>query len=156
MVAKNKQTGFTIVELLVVIVVIAILAAITVVAYSGLRDRATDSLIKEGLAKASKSLELDKVDRGTYVSQLSELANPLGDNGTVTYQYTAEGVGTDRTYCLSGTSGSRSLYIQSGGTSSAIKCVCVCVLARMTPMHRCERLRLVRPRVLISPLKQPQ
>jgi general secretion pathway protein G len=39
----NKQTGFTIVELLIVIVVIGILAAITLVAYNGLQDRANDS-----------------------------------------------------------------------------------------------------------------
>ena len=36
----SKQKGFTIVELLIVIVVIAILAAISVVAYSGIQNRA--------------------------------------------------------------------------------------------------------------------
>lgn len=38
-----KQTGFTIVELLIVIVVIAILAAISVVAYNGIQQRARNS-----------------------------------------------------------------------------------------------------------------
>lgn len=36
----QKQTGFTLVELLIVIVVIAILAAITIVSYTGLQTRA--------------------------------------------------------------------------------------------------------------------
>lgn len=36
---KNNQSGFTIVELLIVIVVISILSSITVVAYSGVRER---------------------------------------------------------------------------------------------------------------------
>lgn len=36
----QKQTGFTIVELLIVIVVIGILAAITIVAYNGIQERA--------------------------------------------------------------------------------------------------------------------
>ena len=35
----NNQKGFTIVELLIVIVVIAILAAITIVAYNGIQNR---------------------------------------------------------------------------------------------------------------------
>lgn len=39
----RKQTGFTIVELLIVIVVIAILAAISVVAYTGISDKAKTS-----------------------------------------------------------------------------------------------------------------
>jgi prepilin-type N-terminal cleavage/methylation domain-containing protein len=37
---RSRQTGFTIVELLIVIVVIAILAAITIVAYIGIQERA--------------------------------------------------------------------------------------------------------------------
>lgn len=37
--AKQKQTGFTIVELLIVIVVIGILAAITIVTFSGVQAR---------------------------------------------------------------------------------------------------------------------
>ena len=38
-----KQRGFTIVELLIVIVVIGVLAAITIVAYNGIQSRARDS-----------------------------------------------------------------------------------------------------------------
>jgi prepilin-type N-terminal cleavage/methylation domain-containing protein len=37
---EQKQKGFTVVELLIVIVVIGILAAITIVAYNGIQDRA--------------------------------------------------------------------------------------------------------------------
>ncbi len=38
---KNKdQAGFTIVELLIVIVIIGILAAITIVAFNGIQNRA--------------------------------------------------------------------------------------------------------------------
>lgn len=40
---NNKQSGFTIVELLIVIVVIAILAAISVVTFTGIQNRARTS-----------------------------------------------------------------------------------------------------------------
>ena len=39
-IVRAKNTGFTIVELLIVIVVIAILATVSVVAYTGIRQRA--------------------------------------------------------------------------------------------------------------------
>lgn len=40
---QRKQTGFTIVELLIVIVVIGILAAITIVAYNGVQSKAKNN-----------------------------------------------------------------------------------------------------------------
>lgn len=61
--AKQKEhAGFTIVELLIVIVVIAILAAITVVAYNGIQHRSADSAVISDLASLKKKIELYKVD----------------------------------------------------------------------------------------------
>ena len=40
---QKRSSAFTIVELLIVIVVIAILAAITIMAYNGIQSRARDS-----------------------------------------------------------------------------------------------------------------
>ena len=42
MISQTKQKGFTIVELLIVIVVIGILAAISIVAYNGVTQKARD------------------------------------------------------------------------------------------------------------------
>ena len=42
---KSPRSGFTIVELLIVIVVIAILAAITIVAFNGIQERARASAV---------------------------------------------------------------------------------------------------------------
>ena len=68
--AKYKQAnGFTIVELLIVIVVIGILAAMTIVAFNGVQSRATEASIKSDLANAGKKIELLKVDTGTYPAQ---------------------------------------------------------------------------------------
>lgn len=63
---KQKQSGFTIVELLIVIVVISILAAITVVAYNGVQQRARDSGRMQKLRDIAKSIELYKIDNGRY------------------------------------------------------------------------------------------
>ena len=53
---RKTTSAFTIVELLIVIVVIAILAAITIVAYNGMQARAQDSAIKLGAADFAKAL----------------------------------------------------------------------------------------------------
>ena len=50
----TTSSGFTIVELLIVIVVIAILAAITVVAYTGIQDRAKASAVSSAASQAGK------------------------------------------------------------------------------------------------------
>ena len=50
--------GFTIVELLVVIVVIGILATITFVSYTGISDKAIAAVVKSDLSSNSKLLKL--------------------------------------------------------------------------------------------------
>jgi len=59
--AKNKQiSGFTIVELLIVIVVIGILAAITIVSFNGVQNKANDAAIQTDFATIAKKLEVYK------------------------------------------------------------------------------------------------
>ncbi|MDT4848954.1 type II secretion system protein G [compost metagenome] len=53
---KNKQNGFTIVELLIVIVVIGILAAITIVAYNGVQSRAQTTKISNDLNSLNRAI----------------------------------------------------------------------------------------------------
>lgn len=62
----KKQTGFTIVELLIVIVVIAILAAITIVAYNGIQTRAKNTQRQSDVAVIVKALEMYYADKGQY------------------------------------------------------------------------------------------
>lgn len=51
-----KKRGFTIVELLIVIVVIAILAAISIVAFNGVQDRAKNTVRENDFAQIKKAL----------------------------------------------------------------------------------------------------
>jgi type II secretion system protein G len=64
----KKRSGFTIVELLIVIVIIGILAAITIVAYNGIQQRARDSARTSDIAGVQKALELYRADNGVYPS----------------------------------------------------------------------------------------
>ena len=54
----GRQTGFTIVEVLIVIVVIAILATIGTMAYSGMRQDATDTKIRSIVKIAGDALQI--------------------------------------------------------------------------------------------------
>lgn len=62
----QKISGFTIVELLIVIVVISILAAITIVAYNGIQTRARTAEKVSDLAAVMKQLEIFYTDKGYY------------------------------------------------------------------------------------------
>lgn len=69
----KANKGFTIVELLIVIVVIAILAAITIVAYNGIQNRAKTNA---GLSLANsivKKLESYNAVNGTYPTTRTQI-----------------------------------------------------------------------------------
>lgn len=60
---KKSTSGFTIVELLVVIVTIAILAAVSVVAYNGIQGRARDSRRMSDIQSINTALQLYVLDK---------------------------------------------------------------------------------------------
>lgn len=68
--AIKERLGFTIVELLIVVVVIAILAAISAVAYSGIQKRALISTAKSDLANIGKQMQLFHAEKGVYPSTM--------------------------------------------------------------------------------------
>ena len=63
---KQPTSGFTIIELLIVIVVIGILAALILVAYGNIQARAQSSVTKNIVQQYTKALMAYKVDNGHY------------------------------------------------------------------------------------------
>lgn len=107
----RKNAGFTIVELLIVIVVIGILAAITVVAYNGIQERARVATITTDLSGATRLLAIHETDKGSYPATLAETNDNQGIKASAgtTYQYSTTG----STYCLTATKGSASYKVSN-------------------------------------------
>lgn len=74
---RRGMSGFTIVELLIVIVVIAILATITVVAFNGIENRAVESTVLSDLNTFKKKIEIAKMELGYYPRSYSEFPADL-------------------------------------------------------------------------------
>lgn len=77
---RKDTAGFTIVELLIVVVVIAILAAITIVSYNGITNQANDTAVKNDLQQLSKRMEIFKIESGLdrYPNISSDFTTNLG------------------------------------------------------------------------------
>lgn len=111
----NNKQGFTIVELLIVIVVIGILAAITIVAFNGVQNRGKLASAQSAAVNVAKKAEAANSIAGSYPSTLplfdanSEskmtgsglgLGTPSAANGTntVSYEYCSATAGTSSNY----------------------------------------------------------
>ena len=102
--AGYQQVGFTIVELLVVIVVIGILAAITVVAYTGISGKAIVATLQSDLSNSAQRLKMYQTEHGAYPQNLDGSNCPTGP--------------TDINYCLRPSSGNTFAYSSSSPYSS--------------------------------------
>src|SRR5665648_308319 len=87
---KDRQKGFTIVELLVVIVVIGILAAITIVSYTGITSRANTAGAQSAASNIAAKAEVYNAD------------GPLGTTGYPLTLAALTGAAPTTTYFLSG------------------------------------------------------
>lgn len=97
---SNKKKGFTLVEILIVLCVIAILASITIVSYNGAQTRAAITRTKAEIAKMGEAIELAFVDKEITIDK-PLLKKVLLDAGV--YEKTQNGQNSEYSYifCIS-------------------------------------------------------
>ena len=113
----KEQEGFTLIELMIVIAIIGILAAIAIPQFSAYRKRAYNSAAQSDLKNFATAQEAYFVDEQTYCNTESTLVNSFGaftsENVTVTiggadadsYNMTAYHSSGDVTYTIKGPGG---------------------------------------------------
>ncbi len=114
MVGDIKDTkrihGFTIVELLIVIVVIAILAAITVVAYNGVTNHAKQSIAQESAKQIyTKAMAFAIQNGDNYPVDITSLG--FVDSASTRYEWSYDNNVTPRVFCASVTVRNVSYFI---------------------------------------------
>lgn len=71
---QYKTKGFTIVELLICIAIIGILAAITIVTYNGIQNRARLEAARNGMKSFGQAVRIFQVDNGGYPTTPAEFS----------------------------------------------------------------------------------
>ena len=115
--AKKDERGFTLIELMIVIAIIGILAAIAIPQFSAYRKRSYNSSAQSDVRNIATAQEAYYVDNSTYTSTESAISGATygymqsGNvtfgvtGGTEGYTITAHHASGDRTYSLSGPGG---------------------------------------------------
>lgn len=109
----RRTSGFTIVELLIVIVVIAILAAIAIVSYNGIVDKAHVSTMQNNLSQSFSTLANFNTEKGAYPA--SQAAAGLKADTGVALTYIPGPSNTS--YCLQVSGYSHDYYITEANSA---------------------------------------
>lgn len=113
------QRGFTLVELSIAIVVIAILFAISVVSYGFVQRASHEQSLKAELSNAAKQAEVSSHSAGGYAANESELNDGNGFSHDASHELTYTFYPASYTFCITGTTdidGVGPFYIESTST----------------------------------------
>ena len=120
---SNDESGFTLVELLVVMLIIGILAAIAIPAFFSQRDKGYDSDAKANARTVQTALETYAVDNGGKYTG-ANLTNLAAIEGTINGMDVAAPTVTDDTYSVTATSKSGNTFTITRAASGAVTNPC--------------------------------
>ena len=112
----NSKQGFTMIELLVVLIIIGILLAIAVPSYLGFRDRAANNDVKANLRTALPAARAYYEDNDTFVGMTP--AALVAIDSAVSSTLTVPSAEAD-SYCLADTDGSHPWSVAGPDPSSS-------------------------------------
>lgn len=116
----NKRTsGFTIIEIIIVVAMIGILASITVFAFSNWRSRTARTEMKNEVAQAWAAAKNYRNYNGSYPTSQAAFNGVYTAGSSVTLTYVTTATGSD--YCLKATStNDTSVWYVSSVTSQPV------------------------------------
>jgi prepilin-type N-terminal cleavage/methylation domain-containing protein len=102
--APDDQSGFTLTELLVVLVIIGVLLSIAVGAYIGLRGRASETAAKSLIHQIVPLMEAYYADNGTYATMTLDQLKSSYDQAIDPARFQLSSL-SDTSYCVHSTYG---------------------------------------------------
>ena len=123
----TKKSGFTIIELLVVVVIIGILTAITIVSYIGITGKAVVSTLQSDLTNAKGDILLYQAEKGVYPTNVNDCPTPSStsnlcfkySSGNNYYSYNVNNSSNPKTFTLAYKNGSI-FYNVTESTTAAV------------------------------------
>jgi prepilin-type N-terminal cleavage/methylation domain-containing protein len=115
-----REDGFTLTELLVVIVIVGILTAIAIGFYSGAREKAGDATARSNIRIAVPAIEAYRSDNGSYAAVTLAALQASYSPGIQGIEILSA---TDAGYCVRSTVSGRSWYLSGpGGATTTTAC----------------------------------